>query len=228
MPRQPRYFLPDISQHVVSRGIDKQAVFFRAIDYTLYLDALREASAEHDCQIHAYVLMTNHVHLLVTPGHDRSLPLMMQAMGRTYVQRLNRRYQRTGTLWEGRYRACLVQNDSYFMTCQRYIELNPVRALMVPKPGDYAYSSYAHHAWGSSNSLLSTHACYEALHRQPEARPRAYRALFEDEFSEEDLNTIRIRTNACSVIGNDQFKQQIEEMLGRELPSGKRGRPKKK
>jgi len=120
------------------------------------------------------------------------------------VQRLNRRYQRTGTLWEGRYRACLVQNDSYFMTCQRYIELNPVRALMVPKPGDYAYSSYAHHAWGSSNSLLSTHACYEALHRQPEARPRAYRALFEDEFSEEDLNTIRIRTNACSVIGNDQ------------------------
>jgi putative transposase len=111
MPRQPRYFIPHIPQHIIARGVDRQAVFFQAQDYTLYLHALREAATNSQCQVHAYVLMTNHVHLLVTPGQARSLPLMMQAMGRTYVQRLNARYNRTGTLWEGRYKVldCVIQ-----------------------------------------------------------------------------------------------------------------------
>ena len=228
MPRQPRYFLPDIPQHVIARGIDRQPVFFQAQDYALYLQALRDAAANCRCQVHAYVLMTNHVHLLVTPEQKCSLPLMMQAMGRTYVQRLNVRYQRTGTLWEGRYKASLVQTELYLLACQRYIELNPVRAGMVAGPGEYPYSSYACHALGSDDPLLTPHAAYLGLHADRAARLLAYRALFRDELSEELLTRLRESTNACTVIGNRRFKEQLATMLGREVPTGKRGRPKGK
>jgi len=187
MPRQPRYFIPNIPQHVIARGIDRQAVFFQARDYQLY----------------------------------------RQAMGRTYVQRLNARYQRTGTLWEGRYKASLVQTDHYLLACQRYIELNPVRAGMVAAPGEYAYSSYGHHALGKEDPLLTSHANYLELHADLAARLQAYRALFSDTLSEALLTRLRENTNACTVIGNDRFKEQIATMLGRAVPTGKRGRPKK-
>ena len=225
MPRQPRYFIPDIPQHVITRGVDKQAVFFQHGDYSLYMSALHKASTEHECDIHAYVLMVNHVHLLVTPRRDRSLPLMMQSMGRGYVQRLNALYRRTGTLWQGRYKACLIQDDKYFLTCQRYIELNPVRAGIVKFPAEYPYSSYAHHALGTEDPLISQHPCYRSLHSDPESRREAYRSLFSDEFSEQELLNIRRRTNACSFLGNERFKKQIEDMLGRVVATGKRGRP---
>ena len=228
MPRQPRYFIPDIPQHVITRGVDRQAVFFQEQDYTLYLEALQEAAATHSCLIHAYVLMTNHVHLLVTSERERSLPLMIQAMGRTYVQRLNARYNRTGTLWEGRYKAGLVQDDRYLLACQRYIELNPVRAGMVLAPGEYRYSSYAHHAIGTDDALVTSHACYLDLHIEPSARRQTYRALFNDTLTEELLARIRKSTNAGSVIGDSRFRGQIETMLSRTVPTGKRGRPKKK
>ena len=227
MPRQPRYFIPHIPQHIIARGVDRQAVFFQAQDYTLYLQALREAANNHQCQVHAYVLMTNHVHLLVTPGQERSLPLMMQAMGRTYVQRLNARYHRTGTLWEGRYKASLVQSDKYLLTCQRYIELNPVRAGMVTAPGDYPYSSYRHHALGHADPLLIAHRLYTSLGTDPATRQKAYRTLFRDTLSDAQLTRLRDNTNACTIIGNDRFKEQIAKMLGRAVPTGKRGRPKK-
>jgi REP element-mobilizing transposase RayT len=145
--------------NVIARGVDRQAVFFQPQDYTLYLQALRDAAVNCRCQVHAYVLMTNHVHLLVTPEQKRSLPLMMQAMGRTYVQRLNVRYQRTGTLWEGRYKASLVQTEWYLLACQRYIELNPVRAGMVAAPGEYAYSSYACHCAGKGRPAADPACC---------------------------------------------------------------------
>ena len=227
MPRQPRYFIPNIPQHVIARGIDRQAVFFQAQDYQLYRQALREAATSSQCQVHAYVLMTNHVHLLVTPEQERSLPLMMQAMGRNYVQPLNARYRRTGTLWEGRYRASLVQSDQYLLACQRYIELNPVRAGMITEPGEYPYSSYGHHALGKDDPLLTSHANYIALHVDASARLRAYRALFSETLSVEFLTRLRANTNACTIIGNDRFKEQIATMLGRSVPTGKRGRPKK-
>jgi putative transposase len=227
VPRQPRYFLPDIPQHVIARGVDRQAVFFQAQDYALYLQALRDAAVDSQCQVHAYVLMTNHVHLLVTPEHKCSLPLMMQAMGRTYVQRLNVRYQRTGTLWEGRYKASLVQTERYLLACQRYIELNPVRAGIVAAPGEYPYSSYACHALGKDDPLLTPHDVYLNLSADRDARRRAYRALFSDELSEELLKRLRESTNACTVIGNKRFREQLASMLGREVPTGKRGRPKR-
>lgn len=228
VPRQPRFFIPNIPQHVVTRGVDRQAVFFHEQDYALYLRVLLEAAATHDCLVHAYVLMTNHVHLLVTPGCEKSLPLLMQAMGRSYVQRVNVRYDRTGTLWEGRYKASLVQHGEYLLACQRYIELNPVRARMVAGPGEYRFSSYACNAEGSYDALVTAHACYLDLDVDPSARRKAYRALFDDVLDETLLARIRKSTNAGSVIGDPCFKEQIEAMLGRAVPTGKRGRPKVK
>lgn len=228
MPRQPRYFVPDIPQHVVARGVNRSAVFFAPQDYSHYLDGLRDAASTHGCSIHAYVLMTNHVHILLTPAHNTSLPLMMQAIGRSYVQRVNKRYGRTGTLWEGRYKACLVQNDRYLLTCQRYIEMNPVRAGLARLPGDYPYSSYASNAYGARNPILTHHRVYEELHRDPVMRPRAYRHLFRDHFSADDLCLIRRRTNACSFFGDDRFRSRIESTLGRSLTTGSRGRPPNK
>lgn len=227
MPRQPRYFIPGIPQHVLARGVDRQAVFFHTDDYRLYLDTLHEAANRYDCAIHAYVLMTNHVHLLVTPAEERSLPLLMQAMGRGYVQRLNKLYARTGTLWEGRYKASLVQDNCYLLTCQRYIELNPVRAGMIKRPDDYPYSSYPHNALGSTDPLVSPHPTYLALGSSTRDRLSAYRKLFGENLPSEVLDTVRDTTNACLVLGNDPFRDQIEVMLGRSVRHGKRGRPKK-
>ena len=227
MPRQPRYFIPNIPQHIIQRGVDRQAVFFEPGDYTLYLRSLRKAARQHECQVHAYVLMTNHTHLLLTPGSERSIPLVMQAMGRTYVQALNKKYERTGTLWEGRYKASLVQSDGYLLACHRYIELNPVRAGLVSAPGDYPYSSYAHNACGCSDKLVTFHAVYASLGRTDEERCTAYQRLFNTSVAPEMLSTIRDATNACLVVGDDGFKDQIEAMLGRSVRHGKRGRPTK-
>ena len=202
-------------------------MFFHPQDYALYREALRDAAADNDCLVHAYVLMTNHVHLLVTPRQQRSLPSMMQAMGRNYVQRLNARYDRTGTLWEGRYKASLVQHSNYLLACQRYIELNPVRAHLVAAPGDYPYSSYAYHAAGVDDVLITEHPCYSDLAGDAASRQSAYRALFRDMLDEAWLKEIRTTTNACGVIGDDRFREQIEAMLGRRLPTGRRGRPAK-
>ena len=167
-------------QHVIQCGVDRQAVFFRAQDYELYLENLRTAAHHFDCSVHAYVLMTNHTHLLITPGTERSLPLLMQAMGRGYVQKLNRQYNRTGTLWQGRYKASLIQDDLYLLACYRYIELNPVRAGMVRHPADYLYSSYRHNAIGKTDALLTAHSAYQSLATTQEQRLIAYRGEFQD------------------------------------------------
>jgi putative transposase len=227
MPRQRRLFVPDVPQHVITRGNDRQVVFFHRRDYGYYLKALRKAAADCGCQVHAYVLMTNHVHLLVTPERKASLPLMMQAMGRTYVQPLNLRYQRTGHLWEGRYKASLVETNEYLLACQRYIELNPVRAGMVRAPGDYPFSSYRCHALGVDDPLLTPHPVYLALHASPAGRRRAYRNLFRDALSDELLVQMRRSTNACGIIGSGTFREQIVASLGRAVSTGKRGRPPK-
>lgn len=228
MPRQPRYFIPDIPQHVIQRGVNRQAIFFESSDYDLYLHSLGEAASRYDCRIHAYVLMTNHTHLLVTPGSGRSLPLVMQAMGRTYVQAINRKYERTGTLWEGRYKASLVQDDLYLLTCYKYIELNPVRAGLASAPWLYAYSSFAHNAYGRANELITPHSTYESLARKPRERQAAYRRLFRDSLMGGTLTTIRKVTNACLVLGDDEFKDRMETLLGRSVRPGKDGRPRKR
>lgn len=227
MPRQTRYFLPGVPQHVVIRGVDKQATFFAPDDYLLFVEVLAKEASKADCQIHAYVLMTNHVHLLLTPMSPRSIPQLMQGLGRHYVQAINRRYRRTGTLWQGRYKACLVQADHYFLACQQYIELNPVRAGMVNDPAHYRHSSFRCNALGAASAVLTAHEVYLSLGDTRHARLRAYRELFETTLARPLIERIRETTHTCQVLGSDQFTKQIERMLKRRVRPATRGRPKK-
>ena len=163
MPRKPRFFLPGIPSHIIQRGNNRQPIFFADNDYRAYLRWLAEAARRWGCQVQAYVLMTNHVHLLVTTQAPESLSRMMQYVGRQYVPYVNAEYRRSGTLWEGRFKASLVQALAYLLTCYRYIELNPVRAAMFATPGDYPWSSYHCNALGHADALMVPHPEYRAL-----------------------------------------------------------------
>lgn len=185
---------------------------------------LRDAACKYQVAIHAFVLMTNHVHLLVTPSDEKGLSRLMQAQGRKYVQYFNFTYERTGTLWEGRYKSTLVDADRYLLTLYRYIELNPVRANMVSHASEYPWSSYRSNALGKSIELLNAHPVYLQLARSDEERQKAYRALFRGRMSERDLNAIRESTNKAWVLGDDRFKAQIESKTGRRSkPLGRGG-----
>ena len=210
MPRKPRFYLPDLPQHVVQRGNNRDPCFYATPDYQFYLTVLGDALVNHRCQLHAYVLMTNHVHLLVTPLHQFGLPQLMQAIGRKYVQYINRSYRRSGTLWEGRYKASLGGSERYLLTCYRYIELNPVRASMVTDPADYRWYSYRAHALGRGDSLIVDHAGYQALGESITVRCAAYRSLFEHAIGKDMLSTIRSSLNECRVLGDERFKDQVE------------------
>lgn len=227
MSRKPRFFVPDVPVHVVQRGNNRQAVFFNDNDYRVYLDWLGEAATEHGCAIHTYVLMTNHVHLLMTPAESRSVSAPLQALGRRFVPYINHSYGRTGTLWEGRFKASLVQEEDYLLTCYRYIELNPVRAAMVESPADYPWSSYPANALGEDNSVLHPHPLYLALGADDAARRAAYRALFAAEIGSDGLTTLRACLKTGTPFGNDRFRAQIEQALGVKVGYNSRGRPKK-
>ena len=227
MPRQPRYFLPDIPQHVIARGVDRQPTFFSIEDFALFKMALLKNAERYGAAIHAYVLMTNHVHLLMTPEEKRSIPQILQGLGRDFVQRLNRKYERCGTLWQSRYKSSLVQDDLYLLTCQRYIELNPVRAGLVSNPAHYRHSSYRYNALGHDDPVISPHPVYLALGESDSSRYRQYQSLFESELDSELIDDIRSTTNACRVLGNETFKDQIESMLQRRVRPAKTGRPRK-
>ena len=169
--------------------------------------------------------MTNHVHFLITPTHENSLPKTFQSLGRRYVQYFNKTHERTGTLWEGRYRATLIESEPYLLTCARYIELNPVRAEMVRHPRDYRWSSYQYHAEGKTNSLLTPHTIYQRLGRTVVERQQAYRALFRHHLSGETLDAIREATNKAWVLGSDKFKGRLAKKLDRRVAPLPRGRP---
>jgi len=226
MARLPRFFVENQSQHVIQRGNNREPIFVTNEDYRFYLNCLSEAAEKHDCFIHAYVLMTNHVHLLVSPHNENSIPKIMQSVGRRYVQYFNYNYKRTGTLWEGRYKATLIDTDNYFLTCMRYIELNPVRADMVALPGDYPWSSFQANAYGEKNKLLVKHSLYSLLGQTENERQIAYRQLFRVQLDAVDVNAIREATNKAWVLGNDRFRQRIEGLAGRRAAPVKSGRPK--
>jgi len=227
MPRPLRYTIPGVPQHVVQRGNNRQPTFFDAQDYRLYLECLREASERHQVAVHAYVLMTNHVHLLLTPGTADGIAKMFQSVGRRYVLWVNRTYRRSGTLWEGRHKASVIHADRYLLACQRYIELNPVRASMVAKPEDYPWSSYRWHAFGHPDPLVVDHPLYAGLSNDPESRQASYRALFSLDIDKTTLDCIRSSTERCSVLGNDRFRGEIEQVISRRVPNTQRGRPRK-
>ncbi len=223
MARLPRLVIPGQPQHVIVRGINREAIFYKPEDYEFYLEKLKYACEQHHCQLHAYVLMTNHIHLLLTPKTEASIGKTIQSVGRYYVQYFNYHYERTGTLWEGRYKATLIDSETYLLTCYRYIELNPVRANMVNHPSEYPWSSYRYNARGEINQNITPYRLYLRQGKTAEVRQKAYRALFRSRLSDHVLADIRESTNKAWVLGSSRFKQQIEKKLNRRavpLPKG--------
>lgn len=218
MARQPRYTTPDVPQHVIHRGNNRAPIFRSADDRGFFLDCLLDASKRFGCQVHAYVLMTNHFHLLVTPQEPGAIGRTIQSVGRRYVLRFNRQQNRTGTLWEGRYRATVIDDDAYLFTCHRYIELNPVRAGLVDHPGRFIWSSFAANALGRSDPLVAPHPRYLALGDSRSDRQATYRALFRSVLDCEDLNAIRNATNKAWGLGNPRFLERISSGDRRAVP----------
>jgi putative transposase len=227
LPRRPRIHLDGVPLHLVQRGHNRQPCFFAEADYWAYLNWLGEAARKAGCQIHAYALMTNHVHLLLTPADAQSVPRMMVALGRQYVPYINAAYQRSGTLWEGRYKSSLIQTEAYLLACMRYIELNPVRAGMCADPADYRWSSYRANALGETASWLTPHPLYATLGATDASRHAAYRTLFDQVLPDKTIDDIRLALNQTQPLGNNRFLDAIEQATGQRREPKPRGRPRK-
>jgi putative transposase len=227
MPRKPRYYLAGVPCHVIQRGHNREPCFASLDDFRYYLQCLREACLSYGAEVHAYVLMTNHIHLLMTPAEVESIARVLQSVGRRYVQYVNVSYRRSGTLWEGRHKASLIDTEHYLLSCYRYIELNPVRAGMVLKPGDYPWSSYPANAHGKDDALTRRHDVYLSLGSNDAERQRAYRELFRERLEGTDLQQLRTGINLCVPVGGDRFKAQIERRLKQRISYRPRGRPRK-
>jgi len=215
MARLPRFFVPGYPVHVIQRGNNRVSIFHTTRDFIHYLELLADAATANGLKIHGHVLMSNHVHLVATPGSPISLPRTMQSVGTSYVRWFNRHYGRTGTLWEGRYRATIVDTDAYLLTCLRYIELNPVRAGLVDDPASYRWSSYGANALGADDPLVTPHPLFLALGEAVLARHAAYRCLFVRPVSEEQLHAIRRATNLAWALGDEAFQAHVEQATGR-------------
>lgn len=228
MPRRSRIYLPDIPQHVIQRGVDRQPIFFSDEDFLFYLDWLGEYMQKRRIELHAYCLMTNHVHLLLSSPSADALGGLMQDLGRRYVQHINRTYHRSGGLWQGRYKASFVQSERYLLSCMRYVELNPVRAGMVMAPGDYRWSSYRVNALGGADKRIIPHVEYLALGAAPEARQQTYRDLFVTEVDDPAWNLIRKATQQGVLVADSHFAEIVEQRLGYAVQPRSRGRPPSK
>jgi putative transposase len=226
MARLSRLDMPKVPQHVVQRGNNRQPCFAAEEDYLAYIEDLSDAAFHCGCAIHAYALMTNHVHLLVTGAERGAVSHMMQRLGRRYVVSFNARYRRTGTLWEGRFKSSLVDSEHYLFACHRYIELNPLRAAMVADPAEYRWSSYRHNALGEVNRMVTPHPLYLQLGPTPAARQAAYHALFSNTLADEDLANIRIHVQQQKVLGTSRFQIEIGALLARNVMVRPRGRPR--
>ena len=225
MARLKRLCPPGIAQHVIQRGNNRQLCFGCDEDTVFYVHWLKEYAKQFNVQVHAWVLMTNHVHLLATPMEKDGLSKLMQFLGRRYVQYFNRSYRRTGTLWEGRFKSCLVQSEEYLLQCYRYIELNPVRAKMVADPAEYKWSSYRANALGIKTDLCTPHPQYLALGETEFLRMVAYRQLFCGQLDRKLIEEIRVTVNKGMALGNARFKQELEALFSRRVQPGKPGRP---
>jgi putative transposase len=226
MARRIRIGPAGLAQHVIQRGNNRSICFAGESDYIAYIYWLKKFSLKFNVSIHAWVLMSNHSHLLCTPQDDnRGVSSMMQSLGRMYVRYFNQKYQRTGTLWEGRFRSSLVDSEEYLLSVYRYIELNPVRAGMVLNPADYKWSSYATNALGVKSTLCSAHPVYLSLGQTVALRTKAYRELFASKLPQTLINDIRRRSQKELVLGSSKFKRKIECLTGETLKNEKLGRP---
>ena len=218
-------YLPDVPAHVVQRGHNRDPAFFSDGDYRFYLDCLSRALKRYKVRLHAYALMTNHVHLLLSPASIDGISKVMSLLGQQYGVYVNSTYRRSGTLWEDRHKASIVDAPEYLLKCYRYIELNPVRAGMVRKSEDYRWSSYGCHGLQKPDPLIDDHEIYLGLGETHEARSDQYRALFESALNNSDLDAIRQSSHYNYPLGNDRFREKIEAALERKVGHAKRGRP---
>ena len=226
MPRKARIRLDNVPLHIVQRGHNRLPCFHVDADRLVYLHCLDQAAADTVCQLHAYVLMTNHVHLLLTPSHADGVSTLFGCMGR-YVQYFNRRHGRNGTLWDSRYKSSLVDSDDYLLECHRYIELNPVRAGIVAEPSQYRWSSYHRNALGTTDARISPHPVYVGLGTSLIERQAAYRALFASQLSKRTLDEIRRALNRNHPLGSPAFIAEVESATGRSFRSRRPGRPRR-
>jgi len=214
MPRRARLKLPGQPWHVIQRGVNRSRCFSGIADRQRYLALLAEHSVAHGCAVHAYVLMPNHVHLLLTPSSDLSVSRMMKAIGERYVRAFNKAHKRSGTLWEGRFKSSIVDSQRYLFTCYRYIELNPVRAGMVSHPAEYPWSSYLVNAEGGESDIVKPHELYLAISADPEERLREYRKWFGSEMTMEELNAVRDAIRSGFALGGPVLHGQVESHNG--------------
>ena len=215
MPRRARLKVAGLPMHIVQRGNNRGPCFVADSDRLVYLALLEERAALFECAVHAYVLMSNHVHLLLTPSRPEGASRLMKHLGQEYVQYVNRSHSRTGSLWEGRFRSSPVDTEGYLIRCYRYIEMNPVRAGMTTRPGEYPWSSYRVNAWGRASTLVSPHSSYLALGATQSARLRAYERLFDEPLAQAHVEEIRAAVNGGFVLGSDDFAESLAESIGR-------------
>ncbi|HEY0846761.1 MAG TPA: transposase [Noviherbaspirillum sp.] len=228
MARLPRLVVPHHLHHVVQIGADRQAIFRESEDYAAFQRWLREASRQFKVAIHAYVLMPDHIHLLVTPADDVGLGRMMQWIGRHYVPYFNAKYARAGTLWQGRYKATVIEPEPYFLLCSRYIELNPVRAGLAVSPADYPWSSYGHHVGTKPDPVIVDHPVFWGLGNTPFDREASYRALVDQDLGRQDIQALTEATLKGWPLGSDTFKAGLAKLANRRVSPAKRGRPLKR
>ena len=227
MSRLPRLTLPGYPHHIIQRGNNRQAIFGDEADHQRLLDELKAQAAAHRVALHAYVLMTNHLHLLATPETADGVPLMMQGLGRAYVRYFNRRHGRSGTLWEGRYRSTLIEAERHLLACMAYIDLNPVRAGLVADPADYPWSSHAHGVGLRSDPLVTSHPLYWALGNTPFARERAYADLVHAGLDAGQRADLARAVHSGWALGGDDFVRDLQRRAERRVARAQRGRPPK-
>jgi putative transposase len=228
MPRRARISAAGIPMHVIHRGNNRSFCFVSDEDRSFYLFHLGRMLPRFGCRLHAYCLMTNHVHLLLTPSREESCGLLMKNIAQLCSQYMNRLHRRTGTLWEGRFRSCLVQSELYVLSCYRYIESNPVRARMVGRPGEYEWSSYHANANGLPDPVVEPHAEYLNLGGTDDERRRAYRPLFGSDMDTTEVDSIRAATNGGYALGDEAFRRALAKRLHRRVEKGDPGRPKRR
>jgi putative transposase len=227
MARLARLVVPHQLHHVMQSGNDRQQMFREPSDYLLFLEWLSQSARQFKVAIHTYALLPNHLHLLATPSDENGLSRMMQWIGRYYVPYFNNKYGRTGTLWQGRFKATVIEPVQYFITCSRYIELNPVRAGIVAAAAEYRWSSYAHHVGTKADPVVIDHPLYWSLGNTPFDREAAYLRLMEQPLTADEIDVLNEATLKGWLLGSEKFKESIARQTARRISPGKRGRPKK-
>jgi putative transposase len=225
MARLPRLTVPGYPHHIIQRGNNRQAIFASNADYETLLAMLDEHARKAQVAIHAYVLMSNHFHLLATPESAEAIPAMMQAVGRRYVRHFNQRQTRSGTLWEGRYKSTLIQTERYLLTCMAYIDLNPVRAGLVGDPGDYPWSSYAHYVGRRNDKIVSPHPLYWELGNTPFSREAAYSELVQAGVSEQQQRALTDSALRGWALGEADYVADLQKRTQRRVSKTRAGRP---